>query len=90
LRDIRWSIPALKYFKEEYGPTPEDIREIIAALVDVRDHEDRPRTPVDPDEFPELEAIGPDLCVCESEGWRVVYLWLEEEIEVCHIVSRLD
>lgn len=90
MRDIRWSKPALKHFKQEYEPTIEDAYEINAALVDVRDHQDRPRIPVDPDEFPELEDVGSDLFVCESDRWRIVYLWLEEEIEVSHIVSKLD
>ena len=91
LRDIRWSKPALYFFKD-YQPTQEDVREVLAALVDVRDHEDRPRTPVPPDEFPELPDLGSgaELFVCESASWRIVCLWLEEEIEVSYVVSKQD
>ena len=90
MREIRWSSPALQLLAEEYELTQEDIHEIITALEDVRDHEDRPRTPVDPEEFPELQAFGGELYVCETESWRIVYLWLEELIEVTYVVSRLD
>ena len=90
MREIRWSPPALQLLAEEYELTQEDIHEINTALMDVRDHEDRPRIPVDPAEFPELQDFGGELYVCQTESWRIVYLWLEEEIEVNHVVSRED